>query len=243
MNLKQLINKSVYGTIGYISSQDDLDLLEQYILYNLPVLKEYKQIIVATNYKDYPELTEENTQLWKKYFPDCVILDSKINRGHQIGTADLDNMLINYCKENNIDWLCKSANDVIIQEKILDKEIEEADFYFLIALGYAGMRQYNFNIENIIKDLFIPQTNFYIINVSKIDELIDKNNNTIICEAILEKCVLRNNLKKYHLIPIEKYNKLVKFVYDNNIHDSSHKNIMIEGICHYQYPNSPVTKI
>ena len=51
MNLKQLINKSVYGTIGHISSQDELDLLEQYIVYNLPVLKEYKQIIIATNYK------------------------------------------------------------------------------------------------------------------------------------------------------------------------------------------------
>jgi hypothetical protein len=40
MNLKQIINKSVYGTIGYISSQNDLNLLEQYILHNLPVLKE-----------------------------------------------------------------------------------------------------------------------------------------------------------------------------------------------------------
>jgi hypothetical protein len=243
MLLKELVNKSVYGTIGYISSQDDLDLLEQYILYNLPVLKEYKQIIIATNYKNYPDLVEENTQLWKKYFPDCIILDSEVNRGHQIGTADLDNILVNYCKENNIEWLCKSANDVIIQGKILDKEIEEADFYFLMALGIAGMRQYDFNIESIIKDLFTPQTNFYFINISKIDKLIDENDNPTICEAILEKCVLRNNLKKYHLIPLEKHYKLVKFIYDNNIHDSSHKNILIEGICHYQYPNNPITEI
>ena len=74
MNLKQLINQSVYGTIGYISSQSDLNLIEQYIIYNLPVLKEYKQIIVATNYKNYPELTKENTQLWTKYFPNCIII-------------------------------------------------------------------------------------------------------------------------------------------------------------------------
>jgi hypothetical protein len=46
MNLKQLINESTYGTIGYISSQDDLNLLEQYILYNHPVLKEYKQVLI-----------------------------------------------------------------------------------------------------------------------------------------------------------------------------------------------------
>jgi len=44
MNLKQLINKSVYGTIGYIASQEDINLLEQYILFNLPVLKEFKTI-------------------------------------------------------------------------------------------------------------------------------------------------------------------------------------------------------
>ena len=30
MLLKQIINKSVYGTVGYISSQDDIDLLESY---------------------------------------------------------------------------------------------------------------------------------------------------------------------------------------------------------------------
>lgn len=98
--LIDLINKSVYGTIGYISSQDDLDLLEQYIVYNLPVLKEFKQIVVATNYSTL-ELIEANTQLWKKYFPNCIILDSKVNRGHNFGTADLDNLVFDWCKENN----------------------------------------------------------------------------------------------------------------------------------------------
>ena len=111
MNLKQLINRSVYGTIGYISSQNELDLLEQYILYNLPVLKEFKQIVVATNYGS--SLQFENTQLWKKYFPDCVILDSESNRGHNFGTADLDNLVFDWCKENNGEWLCKGANPLL----------------------------------------------------------------------------------------------------------------------------------
>ena len=62
MNLKQLINKSIYGTIGYISSIDDINLLEQYINYNLPVLKEFKQIVVATNYKNN-ELESANNEL------------------------------------------------------------------------------------------------------------------------------------------------------------------------------------
>jgi hypothetical protein len=264
MNLKQLINKSVYGTINYISSQNDLDLLEQYILYNLPVLKEYKQIVVATNYKNYPEFIEENTQLWKKYFPECVILDSKINRGHNFGTADSDDSLFDYCKENNIKWLCKSANDTIFQESILDKEIEEADFYYLNGIGYGGMIKYNFDFDQILNEDFYPQTNFYFINVSKTDYLNDKEHVNEIynktqntpdyngkaweygfrsCETLLAECVKRNNLLKYHLISKEKYLYLLNVIKNYNIHDSSCKNIMIEGICHYQNNNQQIIKI
>ena len=126
MVLKNLINKSIYGGMGYISSQSDIDLLEQYILYNLPVLKEYKQVIVATNYGS--SLQEENTQMWKKYFPNCVIIDLEVNRGHNHGYTDLENSLFDWCKENNEEWLCKVSNDIIIQESILEKEIQEAIF-------------------------------------------------------------------------------------------------------------------
>jgi hypothetical protein len=264
MLLKDLINKSVYGNISYVASQDDLNLLEQYILYNLPVLKEYKQIITATNYKNYPEFVDENTQLWKKYFPNCVIIDLEVNRGPNFGYCDLDDALFDYCKENNIEWLCKSANDVIIQEKILNKEINEADFYYLNGIGYGGMTQYNFNFDRIINKDFYPQTNLYFINVSKTDFLNDKDHVTEIynkvqdisdyngkaweygfrsCEALLKECVERNKLFKYHLVTQEKYLILLKLIKDNQICDSSHKNIMIEGICHYPYINQQVIEI
>jgi hypothetical protein len=260
MNLKQLINKSIYGTIGYIPSQDNLDLLEQYIVYNLPVLKEFKQIIVTTNYGS--ELQNENTQLWRKYFPNCIILDSPVNRGHNFGTADLDNIIFDYCKLYDIKWLCKGANDVIFQESILDKEIEEADFYYLNGIGYGGMVPYYFDFDKIISEDFYPQTNLYFINVSKTDFLNDKEyldetyqyvqslpdyNGKIweyiegwSCEDFLKNCVIRNNLLKSHLIPQEKYRILLQLVKENNIHDCSHKNIMIEGICHYQHTDQPI---
>jgi hypothetical protein len=265
MFLKEIINKSVYGTTGYISSQDDIDKLESYILYNLPVLKEYKQIIVATNYKNYPELTIENTQLWKKYFPDCIILDSKINRGHSFGTADLDNSVFDYCKENNIEWLCKSDNDMIVQESILKNEIEEADFYYLNGIGYGGMVKYNFNFDRIINEDFYPQTSFYFINIFKTDylnniEFLNKTYEYIqtisdyngkiwdyvdgwSCETFLKNCIERNKFTKYHLISQSKYYLLLQHVKDKIIHDCSYKNIMIEGVCHYQYLNQYITEI
>ena len=116
MNLKTLVNKSWYGTIGYIAKEEDLETLEQYILYNLPVLREYKNIVVATNYG--AELQQQNKELWKSYFPESVIIDNPTNRGHNHGYTDLDNIVFNYCKENNIEWLCKSANDILFDESI-----------------------------------------------------------------------------------------------------------------------------
>lgn len=267
MNLKQLINKSVYGTIGYISSQDDLNLLEQYIIYNLPVLKEYKQIIVATNYKNYPEFTEENSQLWKKHFPNCIILDSETNRGHNIGTADLDNLVFDWCKENNEEWLCKSANDIILQESILDKEIEEADFYYTPSVGYGALfKPFEVTIEKVYDtyEYFYPQTNFYFLNTYKINELNNKNHLNDIydifkninkndkkawdygfktCEVLLKESIENNKLSVFNLISRKKFHILLDMIKNYQIHDPSHKNLMIEGICHFQFPNQNIIEI
>jgi hypothetical protein len=267
MLLKSLINKSHYGTTGYISSLDNLSRLEQYIIYNLPVLKEFENIIIATNYKEENKSTliEHNSKLWKKYFPNCIIIDSEVNRGHSFGTTDLDNMVFDYCKENNIEWLCKSDNDIILQETLFNKEIDEADFYYLSGIGLGGMVKYNFDFNEIIKDYFYPQTFLYFLNITKCDYLNNKeyldetfkkindfpNYNGKIweyiegwsCEYFLKECVERNKLIKYFLVPQENYINLLQVIKDYNIHDCSHKNIMVEGICHLQYPEQQIIEI
>jgi len=262
MNLKQIINKAIYGTVGYISTQTDLELLEQYIIYNLPVLKEFKQIVVATNYGSQFHI--QNSQVWKKYFPDCILIDSEVNRGHNFGTADLDNLIFDWCKENNEEWLCKVSNDTILQESILDIKINEADFYYLIGISYEDLYLSNFNYEKIL-DKFFPQTNFYFINVSKCDYLNNKeylnttfdymltipNYNGKIweyienwsCELFLKQCIERNNLTKYYLLDKNKHNQLCEVVNLYKIGDPSHKNIMVSGVCHYHYPNQPVVEV
>jgi hypothetical protein len=263
MNLKQLINKTVYGTIGYITSQDDLDTLELYILYNSPVLEEFKQIVVATNYGS--PLQNKNTQLWKKYFPNCIIIDSEVNRGHNFGTADLDNMVFDWCKENNEEWLCKSANDVIFQETILKKEIEEADFYYLDGISYETLYLNNFDYEKLYLEYFYPQSNFYFINVHKSDYLNNKayldktyeysktinNYNGKIweyikdwsCENFIKECVKRNSLSKKSFVNLDIYKKLCDALKIYQVGDPSHKNIMIEGICHFHHPNQDIIEI
>jgi len=263
MNLKQLINKTTYGTIGYIADETDLIRLEQYIAYNLEVLKEFNNIIVATNYNG--DFQEQNTQIWKKYFPNCIILDLPVNRGHNFGTADLDNKIFDYCKENNIEWLCKGANDVLLQSKLLDIEIEEADFYYLNGFSFETIYLNNFDPQKLSKNHFTPQTNFYLINVSKTDYLTNKKylsetyeiTKTIpnynnkpweyikgwSCEEFLTECVIRNNLKYSHLLDEEHYLKLFNTIKGYKIGDPSHKNIFIRGICHFQFPEQSVLEI
>ena len=259
MILKEIINKSYYGTDNYIDNLEDLKILEQLILFNLEVLKEYKGIIVATNYKDLG-LAIKNAKIWLKYFPDCHIIDLIENRGHNFGTADLDNTLFDYCKQNNIEWLCKSSGDTILEVEVLNNKIEESDFYYLNGIGWGGMVKYDFDFDRIIKEDFYPQTNFYFINISKTDYLNDKDyvNQTynIIkdnpeyngkiweyfdgwsCEDFLKTCIIRNNLSKYHLVSPKNYRNLIKYIFDHQIHDCSYKQIMVENICHLHEGNN-----
>jgi hypothetical protein len=253
MILKDLINKSYYGVIGYISKESDLETLEQYIVYNLDILKEFKNIIVATNFSS--NLQSQNIQTWTKYFPECVVINNEINRGHNHGNADLDNVLFNYCKENNIEWLCKSANDIILTQDILNIQIKEADFYYLNGISYEDLYLSNFDYKKLFIERLFPQTNFYFIKVDKVDFLNDKDylNETYTqtkqipdyngkiweyidgwaCELFLKNCVERNNLSKMYLLDEITHNKLCEAIKLYQIGDPSHKNIMINGICHY----------
>lgn len=263
MILSDVISKSYYGSVGHILSQKDIDTLEQYIVYNLPVLQHFKNIIAANNYADL-SLVEGTENVWKKHFPNSIQINNKISRGHSFGAADNDDSIFDYCKQHNIEWLCKSANDIIINPNLLNKQIEEADFYYLNGIGYGGMKSYEFDLSRIINEDFYPQTNFYFINVSKTDYLNDKEHVTEIYnkvtnmsnyngkaweygfrsnEALLKEAIERNNLSRYHLLSTKKYLSLLQFIKQYNIHDSSHKNIMNEGICHYHFSDQQIIEI
>ena len=156
MILKDIINKSYYGTINYIHNKESLEVLERYIKFNLNILKEYKGIIVATTYNDL-DLAIRNAQLWQKYFPKCKIIDLSENRGHNFGTADLDNALFDYCKNNDIEWLCKTSSDLILKKQVLNIPIQESDFYYMNGIGFGGMVKYGFDNKCIINEDFFPQ--------------------------------------------------------------------------------------
>lgn len=267
MKFGQIIEQSVYGTIGCIASLRHLEVLERFISHNLPVLKAFKGVCVATNYGAglHGELATRNGALWRRYIPGCTLLDSGHNRGHSIGTCDLDNLLFDHCKENNISWLCKGANDVLLSEAVFETGVEPADFYYLEAISYAAMRQQGFDLAKIRAGLFYPQTNFYAINVGKTDFLVEKEfldrSHAIVtgmpgyngriwevipgwaCEHLLRKCVIRNRLSRCRLLDDAQLTRVLAMVRDRRIEDCSLKGVNINGICHCHDLDQPRMEI
>lgn len=267
MKFGQIIAKSVYGAIGNIASLRDLEVLERFICHNLPILKAFKNVSIATNFNVdlRHELAPRNEVLWRRYLPECILLDSAINRGHSIGTCDLDNLLFDHCKENHVPWLCKGSSDVLLSAPILEIEVTPADFYYLDAISYAAMRRYDFNVAKIRAGLFYPQTNFYAIDVGKTDFLVDKEfldrsyaivtripdyNGRIweyiqgwACELLLRKCVIRNRLRRCRLMDDGQLCRLLTMVKERCIEDCSLKNVTINGICHCHDIDQPPARL
>ena len=175
MKLNDIINKSWYGSIGYIENQESIDILGSYLLHNKPVLDEYKGHIFAFTYEVFTYDILEKTI--HSLFPNAKIILLDKNRGHNFGTADLDNTIFDYDEIQNIP-----------------------------------------NYNGKIWEYFQGWT----------------------CERFLKKCIERNNLSKYHLVSQKTYIKLLELIKRQQIHDCSHKNIMIEGICHYQNQNQKI---
>lgn len=263
MLLRELINKSWYGSIGYIENLDTIETLGSYLTHNKPVLDEFENHLFAFTYKELDE--EYLAEVIHSIYPEAIILTLDENRGHNFGTADLDNAVFDMCKSLGVEWLCKTSTDIILRPEVLKLPIQEADFYYMNGIGFGGMANWDFDFDKIQSEYFYPQTNFYFINVSKTDYIndhdyldetykhiqsIDNYNGKIweyiqdwTCEDFLVNCVNRNNLSKYHLITPDTYIRLLKLVKQYQIHDCSHKNIMIDGVCHYQYPNKNITLI
>lgn len=260
-------NNSAYGLIAYIKGEQSVADIEGYLAYNYNFIFPFNDIILAVNWLDGvpSEIIDRYAEQWCKSFPYTRVHLVKVdkNLGHTLGTMDLDNTLLDKCKELGIKWLFKSTEDVLISKEFLDKEIETADFYYLNGIGKGGMVKYDFDYHRIVKEDFYPNTNFYIINSDKLETIYPKE---LIREAYEYVSSISNysgrvweyiqgfssegklaeavkDLVSQHLIPEETYLNLLQIIDTHNIHDNSHKNIMIEGICHFHFPNEQVILI
>ena len=151
---------------------------------------------------------------------------------------------------------------VVILEEVYDLELnDDSDFYYTNGIGTQRCLEWENDIELIANQTFFPQTNFYFLDVSKIDYIYDlenvkqkhldyeendkqkSNGYFVCCEDETGKMATRNNLKMSDIIPKDKFKLLIQRVIYNTIIDPSFKNLSTCGILHYQYVNQPVNKL
>lgn len=256
MKIKHIIKDSVFVCVGYVD-ENTLKTLPFYLKQNKFLLDLFDKVIGVFN-GDYKFCVEARKLFYDIRFPKTIINFSflPINRGHTYGTLDLDNEAIRMGQMHGKKYIFKSTFDIIFTPEFLEIEIPDVDFYYMNGIGYSTISQNSF--EDCLSNHFFPQTNFYIIN-SDIDYMNEEKEIDEVwelqkqypnkkpwelkqgfeCETFLKRCVFRNNLSVHHLIPEQNYIDLMAFIKTNQIHDSSHKNILINsvGVCHAHYPN------
>lgn len=256
-----VLRSSTYASTGHLASPDDLDAIAEAIDHNEPILREFAELVVVANVSGAgASLRAAHDALWRSRFPDCVLLESQVNRGHSIGTCDLDNLVFDYCKTNGRKWLCKSSHDIHLDDAAFRIPVESAQFYFLNAVSYDALAQHGFDLNPFSSQFLYPQTNFYVIDVPATDYLVEPNllDRTwevvqsmpgyrgrvweVIpgwsCEALLAQAVRRNGLTTCSLTSPDQWAEILRLVIDRRITDCSFKGIRINGIHHAQpgYP-------
>ncbi len=252
MKLSLIVDKSAYCSIGCITKESDLDTLEEYLLYNFPVISKFPKIIVSHTKTDNisNELELEYKNIWIKTFGNekCSV-NLRPNFGHTFGFVDLDNSVLKKSKEMGFDYTWKSTNDVLITDQIFDVEMDDSNFFYLQGHGIAGIKNYyNMDLDLAInsfsdigyKNLF-PQTNFFITTNKTTDlieqEYFDEQYNKFITDPDYNK----NSSLEYKYMMAEII--LRDFMYKNNlkskhlISKNSYKNL-INAIVQYNIVDS-----
>lgn len=268
MKLRSIVDKSCYATIATIT-EDSFDKLNFFLQYNGEFIKQFPHVIISTNSLEDTPIRKINQyhNTWRRLAPNCVILHSDKNRGHMFGTIDLEESILKHIKSHlpEIKYLWKAMDDIISTTDLLDLEVEEAEFYYLPGFSYesiqkAGGKEKLYEIyENFESNFWTPQTPFFILDITNIDNLYGTDVDTKI--SIYEEVKARNpsvkpwevpfnlkfdcethlgrttkDLKKYCLLK-DQFKDLLDMVEINKIGDPSHKNIYFEklGVCHYHF--------
>ena len=214
-------------------------------------------------------------KLFKSKFKNCIILKDHINRGHQIGYIDLDKIGIFYINQNiECNYITKIEIDFIVDDTFLNLKIpNDIDFYFVPSVCIVDIYdRYDEIIKNHklknspTNPITQPSynTNIYIIK-NKFNDIYESSEeiencyikwinsgykntsqNTVLCaEHSLSKFIIKHKLSRFCLLQDEDFIHFVNYTKNNNVSDSTLKNIYIQrlGICHWHDKYKPISTI
>lgn len=265
IKLRDIVSKSLFGSIGTIQNEENLSLFIAIAKYNSDFLNAFPKVVYCLN--GNTDLIESSHSFLREFLTTDLSIISVENLGHTFGTFFNDGKLFTFADSFDYEYLWKFSNDVIVTKDIFNKDIiANKGFYYINNIGYNVFNTYDKpKLLEVLMDqsFYYPQTNYYIIknhtkfypdenliHQLKTDyENIKKENPSIQpwhaidgcdSEHMLAKTVDSNNLSKEHLLSESSLKTIIDFIWQYNIHDGSHKNIAyseLGNLCHLHYPN------
>ncbi len=183
MTLRDILPKSIYCSGATIMGEESIDKVYGFIQHNMWFLSKFSKIVIAINWVEGVtlDIIHRYKEQWRYSFPNVFIIEHTYNRGHQFGSIDLDESLFKCVKEEKgYTYMWKSAEDMLIDEKIFDTVIEpNVEFLYLPGFSYESIQilddihawHTHDNDRGIFipyykKEIPTPQTNFFIMDVS-----------------------------------------------------------------------------
>jgi hypothetical protein len=253
MKIKDLLPDACYGTIATLTGPESIHKIQTFMQMNAGFIQSFQKVIVALNRTDNADsyIVEDYKNEWSKIAPNVIFLHAHENKGHMFGTIELEELIVSFIKSYlpKTRYLFKTMEDVITDPRLLELEVPEVSFYYLPSISYESY---------VTNKLDLPQTTFFILDITYIDTLYGKDvklkhheyllaqkTNPMIkpwempyetkfdCESHLARTT--KDYSKFCLLNLETHDKLLNFVINNRLGDPSHKNIYFvnEGLCHY----------
>lgn len=278
MKLCNIINNSCFSIISTITGEDSLSKTFGFLQSNLNLINSFNCVYVALNHTEgCPSwFVDECITLYEEYVPYVVVDKFPDNAGHMFGTIDLDESCLQFCKSQGLRYLWKSTDDVLVSLEVLNKEVpEDSEFMYLPGFSYETLLN-AWSTQKLMdgyeEKFFAPQSNFFIVDASKVDtlygpaeeihsmkksyeDLKEKDSSVkpwdlrfsdgtkFACEDMLGRNV--KELKRQNLLSPTSFRNLIDFVKYNRVGDPSHKNVMLKeiGVCHFHFHDQNVNEV
>jgi hypothetical protein len=273
MIIKDILKETTAIVCGRIDQKENnVEKMLGMMEYNFPVLDACHSVVLVLNRGSdvsEKEITEIASAYKSKFKISYILQPHPVGMGHQVGHVTLDKTGYLFAKNNlGTKYTMKVCNDILISDRFLDLEIEQADFYYLPGVGMRAIIE---EMDVAKKQLLEKngyadhplacQTWFFITShktdvIYESDEEIQRvfrtwnattdpyQNNILCAEHSLTKWASQNNLTRHSLYNISQFDNYCQFVVRNRLMDGSLKNVTLEpiGITHYHFAGRPLTQ-
>jgi hypothetical protein len=273
MTIKDILKETTAIICGRIDQKENnVDKMLGMMEYNFPVLDACHSVVLVLNRGSdvsEKEITEIANAYKSKFKISYILQPHPVGMGHQVGHVTLDKTGYLFAKNNlGTKYTMKMCNDILISDRFLDLEIEQADVYYLPAVAtHEIIQRLDLSKQQLLSTTEYPDSpltyqSWFFIGTNNTDVLYEsdeeiervfrtwdingdiKQSKVLCAEHSLAKWSVANKLKRHSLYTPSQFDNYCQFVVRNQIYDGSLKNVTLEpiGITHYHFSGRPLTQ-